>query len=96
MASQNLDGKVNLDEKVKDLMTRHAAVLQKKAVLSGQLQAKRDELADLINEIKAAGYDPKTLVEEGARAKASLEAEITTFEADLVKAEAALAVFEKK
>ena len=86
----------DIETKVKDLMTRHAAVLQKKATLSGQLQAKREELADLMKEIKAAGYDPKTLVEESARAKTNLEAEITTFEADLVKAEAALAVFEKR
>lgn len=86
----------DIDAKVKDLMARHAAVLQKKATLSGQLQAKREELAELLKEISAAGYDPKTLVEESRRAKANLESEIATFEADLVKAEAALAVFDKK
>ena len=47
----------DIETKVKDLMTRHAAVLQKKATLSGQLQAKREELADLM-EAAVAGSRP--------------------------------------
>jgi uncharacterized protein YoxC len=85
-----------IETKVRDLMTRHAAVLQKKAALSGQLQAKKDELVALVNEIKAAGIDPKNLAEESRKAKAALEAEVATFEAEISKVETALAAFDKK
>ena len=85
-----------IDSKVKDLMTRHAAVLQRKAALSGQLQAKKEELVALVNEIKAAGYDPKNLSEECSKAQRELEASVTTFEVELVAVEKALAAFDKK
>lgn len=84
-----------MEAKVKDLMSRHATVLQKKAALSGQLQAKRDELATVVREIREAGYDPKNLVEETRKAKAALEAEIVSFEEDLAKVEKALAAFDR-
>lgn len=84
-----------MEAKVKDLMSRHTTVLQKKAALSGQLQAKRDELATVVREIREAGYDPKNLVEETRKAKAALEAEIVSFEEDLAKVEKALAAFDR-
>ena len=85
-----------IETKVKDLMARHAAVLQRKASLGGQLQSKKDELVTLVNEIRAAGYDPKNLAEESKKARTALEAEIATFDADLTRVETALSAFDKK
>ena len=85
-----------VETKVKDLMTRHASVLQRKAALSGQLQAKKEELVALVAEIKAAGYDPKNLSEECKKAKADLEVAVASFETDLIGVEKALAVFDKR
>jgi septal ring factor EnvC (AmiA/AmiB activator) len=82
-------------DKVRDLMRRHRLVMERKAQLSGQLQAKKEELAKLSQEIREAGYDPATLADECKKAEANLLAEITAFEAELTKVEAALAVFDK-
>lgn len=84
-----------MEAKVKDLMARHATVLQRKAALSGQLQAKKEELTAVVREIREAGFDPKNLVEETRRAKSALEAEIVAFEEDLVKVEKALSAFDR-
>lgn len=85
-----------MKKKVDDLTKRTNEVRSKKATLKGQLQAKRDELDRLIKEIRAAGYDPKKLLEERNKKKAEVEAAIASFEKDLAEVEAALAKFDKK
>lgn len=82
--------------KIESLQKRHQAVLEKRAVLSGQLQAKKQELAAIIEEIKAAGYDPKNLASEHDKAEQELEAMVVDFEKKLTDVEAALAVFDKR
>jgi uncharacterized protein YoxC len=85
-----------LKTKIDSLQKRHKAVLEKRAQLSGQIQAKRQELNDIIAEIKTAGYDPKNLAAEHDKAESELEAMVAEFEKKLNDVEAALAVFDKK
>ena len=85
-----------LRKKIDDLTKRTEAVNTKKSNLSGKLQAKKEELAQLIVEIKAAGYDPKTLREERDKAQAQLTEMISTYEADLVAVETALSGYDVK
>lgn len=85
-----------IETKIKDLVTRHGAAMQRRAALKGQLEAKKDELVQLAQEITAAGYDPKKLPDEVTKAKADLEASVATFENELVAVEKALAAFDKK
>lgn len=85
-----------LKRKVDDLLARTEAFNKKKAGIEGQLSAKKEELAEIIKEIRAAGYDPKNLVAERDKAKQDLEAMILAYEKDLVSAEQAIATFEKK
>lgn len=83
-------------KKVDDLKARHEAVVTRKAELQGRFDEKKEELAALVKEIKAAGYDPKKLPEERAKLQGELEAMINGFEKDLGDVESALAEFEKK
>lgn len=85
-----------LRKKIDDLAKRTEVVHNKKSNLSGKLQAKKEELAQLIVEIKAAGYDPKTLREERDKVQAQLTEMISTYESDLVAVETALASYDTK
>lgn len=85
-----------LRKKIDDLTKRTEAVNTKKSNLSGKLQAKKEELAQLVVEIKAAGYDPKTLREERDKAQAQLAEMITAYEADLSAVESALSGYDVK
>lgn len=87
--------KDDIAAKVRDLMSRHRMVVERKAQLSGQLQAKKEELTKLCLEIKEAGYDPTTLADECKKAETDLLTEIAAFEAELAKAETALAGFDR-
>jgi len=85
-----------IETKIKDLVARHGAAMQRKAALRGQLEARKEELVNLAREITEAGYDPKKLPEEVAKAKATLEAAVANFETELAAVEKALAAFDKK
>lgn len=85
-----------LRKKIDDLSKRTEAANTKKSTLSGRLQAKKEELAQLIVEIKAAGYDPKTLREERDKVQTQLTEMIQTYESDLVAVENALASYDTK
>jgi len=84
-----------LQNKLGDLTKRLTKVTEKKAGLRGQLEAKKQELVDLIEEIKAAGYDPKKLKEERDKKAAELQTMMASFEKELAEVEEALASFEK-
>jgi uncharacterized protein YoxC len=84
-----------LEEKIQVLSTRHKAVLRRKLELGGELKAKKEELAALVDEIKKAGYNPKTLIEDRDKAQEELELLLKDFEANLVGAEKTLEDFEK-
>jgi chromosome segregation ATPase len=85
-----------IKKKIDDLAKRTEAVNRRKAELVGLLSAKKDELAALVLEIKAAGLDPKNLTAERDKAKTDLEAMIATYEKDLAATEQALAAYDKK
>jgi uncharacterized protein YoxC len=82
--------------KIDSLQKRHQAVLEKRAVLNGQLQAKKQELAAILDEIKTAGFDPKNLASEHEKAERELEIMVADFDKKLSDVEGALAVFDKK
>lgn len=86
----------DLKKKVEDLIRRTEAFNKKRAGVGGQLEAKKEELANLIREIRAAGHDPKNLASERDKAERDLKAMIVTYEQDLVAAEQAIAAFDKK
>jgi chromosome segregation ATPase len=85
-----------LKKKIEDLSRRTDAVNRRKSELQGLLQAKKDELAKLLVEIKAAGVDPKNLTAERDKAKTDLESMIAAYEKDLAATEQALATYDKK
>jgi DNA repair exonuclease SbcCD ATPase subunit len=85
-----------LNTKIQELQTRHSRILKKKAELGGELKSKKDELGALVKEIQAAGYNPKTLVEDRNKAQQELEALMAEFEKGLVEAETSLSAYDKK
>lgn len=85
-----------LRKKIDDLSKRTEAANTKKSTLTGKLQAKKEELAQLVTDIKAAGYDPKTLREERDKVQTQLTEMIQTYETDLVAVENALASYDTK
>jgi uncharacterized coiled-coil DUF342 family protein len=85
-----------IKKKIDELHTRYNAAVQSKAGLSGQLTAKKEELANIVKEIRDAGYEPKNLVQEAARAKSELETMIEKFEQELTAVETALSAFDPK
>jgi chromosome segregation ATPase len=91
MSSQFETIKARLD----DLTRRHATAKSKKTKLQGQLEAKRQELANLADEIREAGYDPKNLKKERDKLEAEIETMMDQFERELVEVEEALATFDK-
>jgi uncharacterized coiled-coil DUF342 family protein len=87
--------KDDLSKRVRDAMAKHSNLLQRKSALSGQLQAKREELKTVVDEIVAAGYDPRTIREATQKAREDLENELEAFEAELSKVETALSTYDK-
>jgi septal ring factor EnvC (AmiA/AmiB activator) len=85
----------DIKKKIDELQRRYTAVVQKKASLSGQLEAKKEELASVVKEIKAAGYDPKRITQERDQAKKELEDMIVKLDKSLTEVETALAAFQK-
>lgn len=85
-----------LKRKVDDLLRRHTVVTKKKSELRGRLEAKKTELVELGEEIKAAGFDPRKLKEQRDEAHQELEDLVESFERDIVEVEEAIASFEKE
>ncbi len=83
-----------IDKKIADLMKRTDAASKKKATLGGQLAEKREQLATLIKEIQAAGYDPKTLPAERDKLQKALVADLEKYEKELSDVETALAAYD--
>ena len=81
--------------RVESALQRTDAVERAKANLSGQLQAKKEELAALVKEIRDAGYDPKTLASSRDQLQKNLEEQLVQYEAQLAKAEAAIQDLQK-
>ena len=84
-----------IQKQIESLQTRHQKVTARKAELAGELKAKKDELSALIEEIKAAGYDPKSLKQAREDSQLELERLMTVFDKDLTDIETALNTYEK-
>ncbi len=85
----------DIKRKIDELQKRQDVVVKKRASLNGQLQAKKEELASIVQEVRAAGYDPKNLSGERDKAQQELERALADFEAKLVEVETALESFNK-
>lgn len=94
--TQQLLSPDKLQEKVASLASRHAKILRRKSELAGELKSKKDELASLVREIQAAGYNPRTLVEDRDKAQAELENLIVQYDSQLTDVERTLAEYDKK
>jgi uncharacterized protein YceH (UPF0502 family) len=79
-----------IEKKIEELQRRHTNAMRRKAELTGQLEAKKMELATLVQEIKDAGYDPKNIKQERDRVKIELESMISSLDQDLTRVETAL------
>jgi len=84
-----------IKKRVERGLQRVDTVNQAKANLGGRLQAKKDELAGLVREIREAGYEPKNLAQARDKVQAELEAMIIEFEKGLDTAEAAIEAIKK-
>jgi uncharacterized protein YoxC len=85
-----------IKRQIDDLLRRHDTVVKKKAGLGGQIQAKKDELNQIIQEVRAAGFDPKTLANDRDKSQQDLQSMIADFDAKLTEVEAHVAAFDKK
>jgi len=84
-----------IKKRVDRALQRTETVNQAKANLGGQLQAKKEELAALVKEIRDAGYEPKNLASARDKIQAELEAMLVEYEGKLDAAEQALAAIKK-
>lgn len=73
-------------EKFMELEKKHKEVETIKIRVDEQLNAKKKALADLLKEIKAAGFDPATLKQDTAKKEAEVKEELLKFERDLNEA----------
>lgn len=80
----------DIQKRIEGLQRRHAEVQQRKASAAGQLQARKDELAGIVQEIRDAGYDPKQVTQIRDQVQAELLREIEKYEAALAEVESAL------
>lgn len=83
-----------LREKIQNLIARHRNVRDRKAKLQRHFDEKKGALAQLVQEIKEAGYDPTNLPAEVEKAQAALEKELIAFEQKLVQVEKSLEAFD--
>jgi chromosome segregation ATPase len=79
-----------------DLEKRYATAKSKKSKLQGQLEAKKQELVALKEEIEAAGYNPRQLKQAMAKTEKDLVAAMDDFDRNLQEVETAIASFENK
>jgi len=83
-----------LREKIQGLIVRHRNVRDRKGKFQRKLDEKKGALAQLVKEVKEAGYDPTNLPAEVEKAKGALIAELTKFETELEAVEKSLAAYE--
>jgi chromosome segregation ATPase len=82
-----------IQSKITDLQKRHAALVQRRANLTGLLQGKKDELSKIVEEIKEAGYDPKKIGHERDRVREELLTMINQLDTELSESETAMSGF---
>lgn len=85
----------DIADKIADLKKRHAAAVKRKASLSGQLEARKQEFETILQEIREAGFDPKNIGKERDRVETELRAMIESYDQKLKTVESALDSFPK-
>jgi len=85
-----------LQKKLQELSARAKKVKQQRAEILGSLNAKKEELTNLVKDIQSAGYNPKTIKDEYEQQKKQLEDMMEVYEAQLVKAENSIEEFYRK
>jgi chromosome segregation ATPase len=83
-----------IKERVDALSQRYKKVSEKKANLSGLLQAKKEELKALVEEIQAAGLDPKKLKEHRDSLQSEVEKQLGDLETKVSAVEEALNAYD--
>lgn len=81
-------------ERFRELSDKLKGLSEKKIRLEEQFKTKKQALSDLVNEIKAAGYDPRNLGEIIKEKEESLKVAISTFEGELQTVSNQLAAIE--
>ena len=85
-----------LQKRFEDLSRRHRKASGEKSKLEVELDLKKKELSDLLDEIKAAGYDPKNLKRERDQAEHDLAELMDEYEKNLASVEEALDAYKKR
>jgi septal ring factor EnvC (AmiA/AmiB activator) len=85
-----------IKQQIEDLQKRWNKASKAKAELSGELKAKKEELATVVQEIRDAGYDPKHISRERDQAREELKRIISKLDAELTEVETALSSFNQK
>lgn len=84
-----------IKERVDTLNQRFKKASEKKATLSGLLQAKKEELKALVDEIQAAGFDPKNLKTRRDELQKEVENLIEDLDTKVTAVEEALNSYDK-
>ncbi len=80
------------DPTLEELRKRHGVVTRTRAEAQGALKATQADLKALIEEIRAAGFDPATLRQDLEAAEGALREKMALFAEQLALAEAALGI----
>jgi 2C-methyl-D-erythritol 2,4-cyclodiphosphate synthase len=83
-----------LSQKWSRLKEKRAALVSKQDQIRGRLDAEKEQLKKLIDEIKAKGYDPKNLGAVIQEKEEKLKRDVAEFEARLIDVETKLKSFE--
>ena len=87
MADEDMDAKIvdieAQDRRYKALLARRDALRDSKAQIEAELGARRRRLKDLMDEAKAAGFDPNNLQEEISKGSEVLRVKLDNFEAEI-------------
>lgn len=81
-----------ITDRVKQVKIRHDAVLESRREAKAELKLKKEQLAALVEEMRAAGVDPETLDAELQIAEENLKQALDRFEVELEAAEAAFKI----
>lgn len=84
-----------IKQRVDELTRRFNSAAEKRSKYRGQLEAKKEELVALKQEIEAAGLDPKNLKKARDQLETELLSLMDAFDKELVEVETALATFDK-
>lgn len=87
IATTNIE---TLREKFELLTRRYSDASEKRSRLLGKLDEKKADLTRLVEEIKAAGFNPKDLRAEKERLSSEVVELMTKFESELSNVETAL------